>query len=593
MNTMKKIVAFAMIVSMVLGCFIISTSAAEKQEYVKDGLVAWYDASNNNNGTHDPMSDLWKDLSGNANHIDISAAVSKNEISWTDNALVINGETGTYLRLPNKVIEALEGQAYTIEIVTGELNYTATAYITLLNSSNDELSVFIRCGGEHAPGQPNQLKLEYKNQDANGDSNRPYMYDAWNYFNGKTLAVTSDLDAFDGTRDMAENPNQAGNVFMYSDGIQLAKGESEYNMDLGGYLYFGHTAENRRWGGEIYGLRIYNRALTADEIADNAAADKFNYRNGTTFEPTQEYDPALDEGYEGFVKLEGYVNNRIVFNQATDLIPLTGFYASQNLFDYLYPFESDEVQWEGARLMKTEEPETDYDGTPYSGVNFDILYQNFCTRASMSPVRGIECQYIVLKLVVNGEFEDFNMNVIGYQAATDSDIEFSTSSLYGGIDYDKEGEVQYLIYDVEGIFDDCDFIAKMGMTVNGLADDAEIYLQEIAFCASESEAYIYAGEEVPETEAPDTDAPAGDETQAPAGDETQAPAGNETQAPAGDKDETKAPADDKDETKAPAGTNNDETKAPENKGGCKSVVGFGAAAILVAAAAAVVLKKKD
>ena len=30
MNTMKKIVAFAMIISMVLGCMIISTSAAEE-----------------------------------------------------------------------------------------------------------------------------------------------------------------------------------------------------------------------------------------------------------------------------------------------------------------------------------------------------------------------------------------------------------------------------------------------------------------------------------------------------------------------------------------------------------------------------------
>jgi hypothetical protein len=41
-----------------------------------------------------------------------------------------------------------------------------------------------------------------------------------------------------------------------------------------------------------------------------------------------------------------------------------------------------------------------------------------------------------------------------------------------------------------------------------------------------------------------------------------------------------------------ADTNAPETEAPK-KGGCGSVVGFGAVAVLAAAAAAVVLKKKD
>ena len=191
MNTMKKILAFAMVVSMVLGCLVFSTAAAEKADYVTDGLVAWYDASNNYNGTQNQTADLWKDLSGNANHIDLSQAVSKGQISWSDKALVI-AETGTYLRLPNAVVEALEGNAYTIEIVTGNLDYTASSYITLLSSSNDELSVFIRVHEEFSPSIPNndkQFKLEYKNQDANGDSNRPYLYNAWEQFNGKTLTI--------------------------------------------------------------------------------------------------------------------------------------------------------------------------------------------------------------------------------------------------------------------------------------------------------------------------------------------------------------------------------------------------------------------
>ena len=558
MNIMKKIVVFAMIASMVLGCFVFSTSAATAKEYVKEGLVAWYDASNNSNGSNLPDTDTWKDLSGNVNHISIASAVSNGQITWSGNSLLINGETGCYLQLPDGVKAALMGDAYTIEIVTGELNYTATAYITLLSSANDELSVFIRCSATD-PADDEYLKLEYKNQDANGDSNRPYMKDAWNQFNGKTLAVTSDLTAFDGTRNMSENlPDNKPNVFMYSDGVEVAKGESEYNMDLD-YVYFGNTAETRRWGGEIYALRIYNRALTPDEIADNAAADQYNYRQGNAIEPTQQYDPELDKNAAGFVDLSGYNEKIIVFDANTDMIPLTGFYGSQNLLDYLYPYESDEVQWKGARLMKTEENDTDYDGTVLTGTSFDILYQPFCTRAGLTPVAGKDCQYIVIKMTVNGEFEDFNMNTVAYDKDVNDDIEFSTGSLYGGLDFDKEGQSQYLIFDVEGIFDDAESIMKMYVDISGMQDDTEIYLEEIGFFATEKEAYEYAGEEyVTEAPKPETEAPKAD-----------------TEAP---KTETKAPEAD--------------TEAPD-EGGCASVVGFGAAAILVAAAAAVVLKKKD
>ena len=572
MNTMKKIIAVAMIATMVLGCFACFTfgaSAATAEEYVTDGLFAWYDANNNANGSVDPMSDYWKDLTGNGNHIDLRNAVSKNQISWADGALKINPETGVYLALPDGVKEALQGNAYTIEIVTGNLSYTATNYITLLSSANDELSVFIRCS-ETDPAGDEYLKLEYKNQDKNGDGNRPYMRDAWNYFNGKTLAVTSDLTAFDGTRDMSENPDQAGNVFMYSDGVQLAKGESEYNMTLD-YVYFGHTDAKRIWGGEIYGLRIYNRALTAEEIAANAAADQYNYRSGNNIEPTEQYDPAKDAEMGPDVDWTQYKNNILVFDKHTDMIPLIGFYGSQNLVDYLYPYESDEP-WEGARLMKTEEPDTDFDGTEFTATSFDILYSQFCTRAGMTPVTGKECQYIVMKMVVNGVFEDFNMNTIGWDAETpDTDIEFSTGSLYGGIDFDKEGEVQYLIFDVEGIFDDCEQIVKMSVDISGMEEDTEIYLQEIAFFATEEEAYTHAGEEVPTEPAKVETEPKVEDTE-PKTEDTE-PKTEDTQ--------PKVETDDKTE----------ETDAPSE--GCSSVVGFGAVAVLVAAAAAVVLKKKD
>lgn len=288
MNTIKKIAVLVIIASMTLGCFVFGSSAEAQQAYVTDGLVAWYDASNNSNGSFDAQANTWKDLSGNGNHIDVSSALSAGQISWADGKLVINKDTGCQLVIPSKVVNALTDNAYTIEIVTGQLSYTATSYITLLCSANDDLSVFVRCAAS------DNMKLEYKNQDSNGDDNRPYVYDSWNYFNAKTLTITSDLNKYDGVSDISTNPNQEGNVHMYSDGVQIGKGESHINMVLD-TVYFGHTASHRRWGGDVYSLRIYNRALTEDEVKANTAADTFNYRSGKTIEPTQKYDPELDK----------------------------------------------------------------------------------------------------------------------------------------------------------------------------------------------------------------------------------------------------------------------------------------------------------
>ena len=460
--------------------------------YVKDGLVAWFDGANNSNGEHSVTADLWKDLSGNANHIDLSDAVSQNQIDWSNGALVIK-EGGCYLKLPDAVKDALQGNAYTIEIVTNNLGYTATAYITLLSSSNDELSMFIRCA------EGNSMKMEYKNQDANADSNRPFVYDAWNHFNGKTLAITADLDALDENgRDFNESTTDTDNVIIYSDAVRIASGESEYNMELDN-VYFGHTAANRAWHGEILAIRIYDRALTAAEVAENAAADQYNYRSGQTFEPVPQYNSKADENYDGFVKLEGYTNDRVVFNKETDIIPLTGFFASTNLLDYLYPYESDKVQWEGARLMLPEEPDTDSDGNVLTETRFTVMYQDFCARAGVKPVTGREAQYVVLKMVACGELEDLTLTVVGYDAALDDYLDFTIGSAYGEVDSDLNGRVQYLIYDISEVMDDCERIDSFSFSVEGMQVDTVVFLYELAIFETAKEAYAYAEQESTES----------------------------------------------------------------------------------------------
>jgi hypothetical protein len=209
----------------------------------------------------------------------------------------------------------------------------------------------------------------------------------------------------------------------------------------------------------------------------------------------------------------------------------------------------------------------------------NINYQKFARMNGLENLANDAVNYIVLKVKVTGELEDLTMWVCNGTIYDYYNGAFSTGSLYGGTDADKDGEIQYLIYDVDGIVDGD--LNSVLLCPIGWTTDTVIELYEMAIFKDEAAAFEYAGEEIPvETEAPKT------ETEAPKA-ETEAPKA-ETEAPKTEtpKTETEAP---KAETNAPAV----ETDAPADDKGCASVVGFGAAAILVAAAAAVVLKKKD
>ena len=460
---------------------IIPTDAKMPTGYVRDeSLIAWFDGNNNNNGSFSHTADLWKDLSGNANHIDISDSVSKGHISWEQGAMVIH-EGGCYLGLPPAVVSALEGDAYTIEIVFGALDYTATDYITLISSPNDEMSAFIRVSGEYAPGQPNYAKMEFKNQDANGDMNRPYLYDAWNQINGSTWAVTSDLSAFDGVRDIGYDPDQDGNVHMYADGRQIAKGESEYPMTLD-YVYLGNTAVNRAWSGRIHAIRVYNRALSAEELAANAAADERNYRHGLTIMPLQEYDPELDRNYRGYWDLYGYSNQILVLDSNTNQIPLTGFYGADNLLEYLYPY-GNETSWPGARLQTVDQMP--------GNLSFFIDYKDdYCFRAGVTPVSGAEARYIVVKALVQEGFESMTMNVWGYDADTHQ-YEIAQAVLTGKHALGNPGEAQYLVIDMKDVLADCEAVDRLSFHVENMYQEGAIYLMEIAFLSSASEVEGY------------------------------------------------------------------------------------------------------
>ncbi len=558
MKKQVRFLAFLLCVALFVGLIPLNSGAAEVTEsveavearpYVKEGLVAWYDGSNNANGIQNPTVDYWKDLTGNINHVDLRRMVSINAIEWADNALIVNPETGASLAIPDNVKVQLENKAYTIELVLGDITYDATESVTLLSSYFKELSFGFDVE------EDGSLTLAYRHGAKN--TQYPVVPNAEGYLGGYTLAITSDAASADGTAE--------GSVTLYADGVELASERVGYAMSLD-YLYVGLTDPAHRWGGELHGLRIYERVLTPEELAANAEADRFNYRQGNNIDPVEQYGPEVFPHPMPPLP-SGSSSRLLIFSAATDPIPLLGFYGSVNLLDYLYPYENDEEKWEGARIMRSEENETDYDGTELTEVSFNILYQSYCARAGFENLTGKETQYVTLSMVVNGEFDDMTLRAIAYDADTQDDVEYVADSFCGDIDFDKPGEVQTLIFALDGIFDDCEQLMNLSLEIEGMDSDAVIYLREIAFFENQAEAYEYVGWEPEETLAdtePDTD-PAED-TDLESDTITDPEAGGDTQ------ENVHCP--------------------PERFGGCKSAVGMGAV-VAAALAAAVVLKKRE
>ena len=461
MNTMKRILSLIVVATMLLGCFTITAFAANKTDIERDGLVVWYDASNNSNGIQDHETTVWKDLTGNGNHM----TVKVNETNyWTDNAFHVDA-TANYF--PDAVLDVVNGVEYTFEMVLGEVNFTATNWITLMCSDNDEFSLFVRVPN----GGDTDNNLEYKYNDKNND--RPKMDDGAALLNNSTMAVTF-------TMVEGEDPL----CTIYVNGVALASGVPQHT-NIADTLMWGHDNPKRAWTGDVYGFRFYNRCLTPEEIADNASADEKNYRNGNYFEPTVEYD-GKDEAVGGEDGIT-YVNNIITLTESTGLVPAIGEYGCQNVHNL--HFYGDDYQ--GVKLM----PTTNDDGTITGNPKIYVDYAKFVRRAGLENLNADDVNYVAVKLKVVGQIEDLTVwglagehfSTIGVDSLMADDFPACT------------GETEYMLFDMEDMWSG--LINRFAFEIVNPAADAVIYIEEIALFADQAGAYAYAGKETP-TEAP-------------------------------------------------------------------------------------------
>lgn len=213
--------------------------------YVKDGLVLHYDFSGMTNA--DDSRGIATDLSGNGNHGTLQNFNYTSESGYDKNKLLFDG-VDDY------------GQVETT------LSTSCSYEVTFKHFENTAWGAPISSLGKLNPSEgfaitPRDSGIAVSAGDGIGRYSHIYFYNGALPFDVIThLIVTYD-----------------GNVFsLYINGQYISA--EVYNLQQSSLLLFGkwssNVSGNYNFSGELYSTRIYNRALTPEEIAHNYAIEK-------------------------------------------------------------------------------------------------------------------------------------------------------------------------------------------------------------------------------------------------------------------------------------------------------------------------------
>lgn len=210
-----------------------------EHDYVSEGLVAYYSGKQSTRDGHDKDSALWEDLVGGHD-----LTVTKNDKNYfTDDGLKASGSKHMF---PDAVVEVINGEEFTVEILLGDFVSLGTNFNTFINSTHDEIALFRRNSED---------VLELKTT-GNGRIKIPGCLEL---LQNSLITVTY---------------SQSGQARIYVNGELKGELATAAGSLGAGDLFIGHSDPAKTFDTTYRALRFYNRALTADEVMANAATDK-------------------------------------------------------------------------------------------------------------------------------------------------------------------------------------------------------------------------------------------------------------------------------------------------------------------------------
>ena len=216
-------------------------SVEKELEYVQNGLIVHYDGINNTGNGHNNTANIWKDLSKNGNDGKLYNFTYSTDSEWKENCLSFNG-------IDNSVL--LKNVLNNLEEMTIEFVYTSK----------------IAKSWQYYWGiRGNRFGLE-----ANQADTRAIYYSAGKKYYTNVLAEKIGKKV--------NNTIVFGkeNIKAYKNSTNAGTCNKEYNYITEGE-YFGVGADGERsypTKMDCYSFRIYNRALTEEEVKYNYDIDK-------------------------------------------------------------------------------------------------------------------------------------------------------------------------------------------------------------------------------------------------------------------------------------------------------------------------------
>ena len=224
-----------MLLSVAMTCTLPSFAEDSEPGYVTEGLVSHYKGVGNASD-----ATVWKDSVGSND-----LPINKNATNYfTEDGLVAQG---TQHYFPQAIVDLVNGKAFTVEIAFGDFESIGGSFNTFMNSANDNFAWFRRNNNDN---------LEFKWAGKPGDV-RPKAANGLDLIDNGTVAITFEV---------------GGLCCMYVDGALVAKVSADTSMGANN-LFIGHAESSKQFSTIYRSIRFYDRALTAEEIQNNALVD--------------------------------------------------------------------------------------------------------------------------------------------------------------------------------------------------------------------------------------------------------------------------------------------------------------------------------
>ena len=229
------LLASLMLFGAFLSCAALPAAADDPVTYVTDGLVSLYKGDGNS-----PDATVWEDSVG-----DNDLPIAKDDKNYfTESGLAAEG---TQHYFPQAIVDLVNGNAFTVEIAFGDFTSIGGDFNTFMNSQNDNFALFRRNSNDN---------LEFKWAGKPGTS-RPMVGDGLNLIDNGVIAITFEV---------------GGSCCIYVDGTIVSKVSCDTAMGADN-LFIGHAQASKKFSTVYRSIRFYNRALTPEEVANNAKVD--------------------------------------------------------------------------------------------------------------------------------------------------------------------------------------------------------------------------------------------------------------------------------------------------------------------------------